>query len=101
MAKFTRHAPPAPPTYDYAPAHNQPTLTRSWSPPSTPPPMPVPGSMQVNTNGRGAVVWIPPVSRDRSARVPQGGMVGLHSRPPKLMMDPSDRSTWQRPYRFT
>lgn len=30
-----------------------------------------------------------------------GGMVPLTPSYPKLMMDPSDPSTWQRPYRFT
>jgi hypothetical protein len=30
-----------------------------------------------------------------------GTAIELGLRQPKLMMDPSDRSTWQRPYRFT
>lgn len=34
------------------------------------------------------------------ARQPSG-QPRLMSRKPRLMMDPSDSSTWQRPYRFT
>jgi hypothetical protein len=30
-----------------------------------------------------------------------GGGIKVQTRQPKLMMDPSDRSTWQRSYRFT
>jgi hypothetical protein len=30
-----------------------------------------------------------------------GGGLGVTLRRRKLMMDPSDSSTWQRPYRFT
>jgi hypothetical protein len=30
-----------------------------------------------------------------------GGGIAVTVRKPKLMMDPSDRSTWQRPYRLT
>jgi hypothetical protein len=37
-----------------------------------------------------------------SAYLPRPGTaVQVSLRQPKLMMDPSDRSTWQRPYRFT
>lgn len=36
-----------------------------------------------------------------NAPMMRGGVTGLTPRPPKMMMDPTDRSTWQRPYRFT
>jgi hypothetical protein len=74
----------------------------AWSPPSTPPPGVRPAT-QVSTNGRGAVVYLLPADSVPSARpyVTPGGTVALTPQPPKLMMDPTDRSTWQRPYRFT
>lgn len=73
----------------------------TWAPPSTPAPYAVPGATQVGTNGRGAVVWVPPGYRARQRGVPSQGMTALTPRPPKLMMDPLDRATWQRPYRFS
>jgi len=77
-------------------------ITRnSWSPTSTPPPSMTPGSVQVNTNGRGAVVWLVPREAASRAAVPAHGAPVLGMRKPKLMMDPRDPSTWQRPYRFT
>lgn len=73
----------------------------SWSPASTPPPGVRPEN-QVNTNGRGAVVYLTPAMMNPSrATVPAGGSTAFIPGRPKLMMDPSDRSTWQRPYRFT
>jgi hypothetical protein len=73
----------------------------SWSPDSTPPPGVRPEN-QVNTNGRGAVVYLTPAMMNPSrASVPAGGSQGFTPPRQKMMMDPTDRSTWQRPYRFT
>lgn len=70
-----------------------------WSPQSTPPPGVRP-EYQVSTNGRGAVVYLNPYVTSHRFVLPQGGL-GL--KPPKVKepMDPLDRSTWHRPYRFT
>jgi hypothetical protein len=40
---------------------------------------------------------------DRGAEGPliRTGGLAVTLRTPKLMMDPSDETTWQRPYRFT
>jgi hypothetical protein len=43
----------------------------------------------------------PAGQRFPQGRVVAGGGLGVKFRKPKLMMDPTDRSTWQRPYRFT
>jgi hypothetical protein len=40
------------------------------------------------------------VLKNNTGRVQIGGAVKASMSQPKLMMDPSDRSTWQRPYRF-
>lgn len=40
-------------------------------------------------------------STDTQGPFKAGGGLGVTLRTPKLMMDPSDPSTWQRPYRFT
>ena len=47
-----------------------------------------------------------PCGSYRASGIPAGarahsGQPRLMSRKPHLMMDPSDPSTWQRPYRFT
>jgi hypothetical protein len=34
-------------------------------------------------------------------RMYRNGMVPIQARQPHLMMDPTDPSTWQRPYSFT
>ena len=34
-------------------------------------------------------------------RMYRGGMMPVQARQPHLMMDPTDPSTWQRPYSFT
>jgi hypothetical protein len=72
-----------------------------WSPASTPPPYYRPDAIQVGTDGRGAVVWLDPVPHRRHPGVGAGGGLKVTPGRPKLMMDPLDRSTWQRPYRFT
>jgi len=68
------------------------TNTMAWPAepfePSLPPPLcfTVPaGSPQVRTRGQ----------------LIRGGGMAVTLRTPRLMMDPSDPSTWQRPYRFT
>lgn len=73
----------------------------AWSPLSTPPPVPREDVVQVPTNGVGGAVWLDPREVPiRGVSVPSGGMVAAPGKP-KLMMDPTDRATWQRPYRFT
>lgn len=73
----------------------------SWRPEFTPPPGVRPLN-QVNTNGRGAVVYLTDaMMRPARYQVPAGGSTAFIPGRPKLMMDPTDRTTWQRPYRFT
>lgn len=38
---------------------------------------------------------------DRRGRMHRGGVPSMMMGKPRIMMDPSDSSTWQRPYRFT
>lgn len=73
---------------------------RHWSPDSTPPPDIRP-EYQVNTNGRGAVVYLTP-EQFRPFRVLVTGSSPAFVPPrQKLMMEPDNRATWQREYRFT
>jgi len=43
---------------------------------------------------------VPAGSRMETGAMIAGGALIVSPRKPKLMMDPLDRSTWQRPYRF-
>jgi hypothetical protein len=50
----------------------------------------------------GKAGWLPAEGPNyRTGQVPAGGAQWFEPVKPKLMMDPSDPTTWQRAYRFT